>query len=170
IDYKVINLNHSFNTLLKELEANVNKITQNQNSKKIARANLKPRLRMTVLYYYANLNNYLVVGTDNKSELKLGYFTKYGDGGIDIAPLGNLVKTEVKKIAEILNIPKPIINKKPSAGLWEGQNDENELGISYKKIDKYILTGKADNKTKKIEDKYSYQNQHKLKPPTIPEF
>ncbi len=99
-------------------------------------ANLKPRIRMTVLYYYANLMNRLVVGTGNKSELRAGYFTKYGDGACDIAPLSGLYKTQVFKLAEFLNIPRYITQKPPSAGLWRGQTDENELGLSYEKLDR----------------------------------
>ncbi|MGB3458180.1 MAG: NAD(+) synthase [Halobacteriota archaeon] len=101
----------------------------------IATANLKPRLRMLVLYYFANKLNYLVVGTGNKSELMVGYFTKYGDGGVDLLPLGDLLKTEVRALAEVLDIPKAIIEMPPSAGLWVGQTDEAEIGMSYEVLD-----------------------------------
>lgn len=101
----------------------------------IATANLKPRLRMLVLYYFANKLNYLVVGTGNKSELMIGYFTKYGDGGVDLLPLGHLLKTEVRALAEVLDIPKAIIEMPPSAGLWAGQTDETEIGMSYEILD-----------------------------------
>jgi NAD+ synthase len=101
----------------------------------IATANLKPRLRMLVLYYFANKLNYLVVGTGNKSELMIGYFTKYGDGGVDILPLGDLLKTEVRALAEVLGIPKEIIEMPPSARLWSGQTDEGEIGMSYEELD-----------------------------------
>ncbi len=101
----------------------------------IATANLKPRLRMLVLYYFANKLNYLVVGTGNKSELMIGYFTKYGDGGVDLLPLGHLLKTEVRALAEVLDIPKAIIEMPPSAGLWAGQTDEAEIGMSYEVLD-----------------------------------
>jgi len=103
-------------------------------------ANLKPRLRMLTLYYFANKMNYLVVGTGNKSELAMGYFTKYGDGGVDILPLGDLLKTEVNKLAAELEVPQEIIDKAPSAGLWVGQTDEGEMGITYMVLDK-ILSG-----------------------------
>src|SRR5690554_4483554 len=93
---------------------------------RMAVANIKPRLRMTTLYYYASCFNYLVIGTDNWSEREIGYFTKYGDGGIDLAPLGRLVKHEVRKLAGQLGIPSSIINKAPSAGLWKGQTDKKE--------------------------------------------
>jgi NAD+ synthase len=98
-------------------------------------ANIRPRVRMTILYYYANLLNRLVVGSGNRSELRAGYFTKYGDGAADLLPLGCLYKTQVRQLATHLNIPKRIIEKTPSAGLWRGQSDEAELGISYEKLD-----------------------------------
>jgi len=98
-------------------------------------ANIKPRVRMTILYYYANLLNRLVVGSGNRSELRAGYFTKYGDGAADLLPLGRLYKTQVKQLAAHLGVPEKIIHKVPSAGLWRGQTDEAELGFPYEKID-----------------------------------
>ena len=135
---------------------------------KMAEANIKPRLRMTTLYYYAQAKNYLVVGTDNWSELKIGYFTKHGDGGIDLAPLGSLVKHEVRELARELEIPEAIINKKPSAGLWDGQTDESEMGFSYQELDKYILTGEAEPEVKDKIQKMASKNSHKLTPIPIP--
>lgn len=163
IEQKVINLDNVFDEMLDTLSVE-------HDSKKLAVANIKPRLRMTVLYYYAAERNSLVVGTDNKSELKTGYFTKYGDGGIDIAPLGNLVKNEVKEVAKVLGIPEKIINRKPSAGLWAGQSDESEMGITYDQLDKYILTGEATDEVKKRADELMKKNAHKLKTPPIPKF
>ncbi len=104
----------------------------------MAKANLKARLRMTVLYSYANTLDYLVAGTGNKSELTVGYFTKYGDGGADILPIGGLLKRHVRDLAKHLKIPARIIQKPPSAGLWPGQTDEEELGISYEVLDEII--------------------------------
>lgn len=104
----------------------------------LTKANFKPRIRMTVLYAIANQNNGLVVGTGNLSEWLLGYFTKYGDGAADIAPLNHLFKTETRKLARFLNIPEAIISKPPSAGLWEGQTDEEELGGTYDEIDEVL--------------------------------
>lgn len=101
-------------------------------------ANLKPRLRMITLYYYSNRLDYLVVGTGNKSELMTGYFTKYGDGGVDILPLGGLLKTEVRDLAKELGVPVEIMEKPPSAGLWMGQTDEGELGIAYEELDQAL--------------------------------
>ena len=114
-------------------------VGQTLGGSKLSRANMKARLRMATLYYIANSNNYLVAGTGNKSELMTGYFTKYGDGGADILPIGNLYKTEVQALARKLNIPKQIIEKPPSAGLWEGQTDEAELGMSYEVLDVALI-------------------------------
>ena len=102
-------------------------------------ANIKPRLRMISLYYFASLKNYLVAGTGNKSEISVGYFTKYGDGGTDFLPLGDLFKSQVIEIAKKLSLPEAIINKPPSAGLWPGQTDEGELRLTYEKLDQAIL-------------------------------
>ncbi len=104
----------------------------------IAFANIKPRIRMTINYYFANKLNRLVAGTGNKSELKMGYFTKYGDGGVDFLPIGDLYKTEIFELAEYLGVPEEIIRKKPSARLWKGQTDEDEMGISYEDLDKIL--------------------------------
>ena len=104
-------------------------------------ANLKPRLRMSTLYFIANSLNYLVVGTGNRSELTIGYFTKHGDGAADLLPLGRLMKREVRELAAELEIPQSIIDKAPSAGLWAGQTDEDEMGFSYADLERYLTTG-----------------------------
>ena len=101
----------------------------------LARANIKPRLRMTTLYALAQTHGYLVAGTGNRSELEVGYFTKYGDGGVDVEPLAELYKVEVRQLARDLGIPQPIIDRPPTAGLWEGQTDEEEMGITYEELD-----------------------------------
>ncbi len=106
---------------------------------KMAVANLKPRLRMMTLYYFANSRNYLVVGTGNKSELTIGYSTKYGDGGVDILPLGDLLKSQVRELARQVGVPEAIIAKPPSAGLWAGQTDEGEIGLTYEELDRTIM-------------------------------
>ncbi len=104
-------------------------------------ANVKPRMRMTALYFVANSLNYLVVGTGNRSELMIGYFTKYGDGGVDLLPLATLLKSEVRAIAAELDVPQPIIDKAPSAGLWLGQTDEAEMGFTYADLENYLTKG-----------------------------
>jgi NAD+ synthase len=105
----------------------------------LARANLKPRLRMTALYAFANSLGYMVVGTGNATELAVGYFTKHGDGGVDLLPLGALSKMRVRVLARELGLPQRVIDKPPSAGLWEGQTDEAELGIGYDELDRALV-------------------------------
>ena len=122
---KTIDLSKIYNNLIKILPKAGN----------LACANLKPRLRMLILYYFANKLNYLVCGTGNKSELMVGYFTKHGDGATDILPIGDLLKKQVRTLAEELGIPKHIITKPPTAGLWPGQTDEGEIGITYAELD-----------------------------------
>jgi NAD+ synthase len=125
---KIIDLSFIYNQLLRILpQAN-----------KLASANIKPRLRMIVLYYFANRLNYLVCGTGNKSELTVGYFTKHGDGATDILPIGNLLKRDVVLLARKLGIPEDIVVKPPTAGLWPGQTDEGEMGITYLELDAII--------------------------------
>jgi NAD+ synthase len=140
---------------------------------RLAQANLKPRLRMAVLYYFANKLNYLVCGTGNKSELMAGYFTKHGDGATDILPIGDLLKTQVRALAASLGLPPSIINKAPSAGLWAGQTDEGEMGLSYTELDT-ILECIEDKKSQVIsKEKVSKakrmikNSQHKRQGPRI---
>lgn len=104
----------------------------------IALGNIKSRLRMLLWYGYSNVKNSLVCGCSNKTELLIGYFTKYGDGGTDFLPIGDLYKTQVNQLARHLDIPEPIMEKPPTAGLWKGQTDEGELGISYHKLDRIL--------------------------------
>ncbi|HNR66148.1 MAG TPA: NAD(+) synthase, partial [Atribacterota bacterium] len=144
--------------------------TQNFNNK-MAKANIKPRLRMIMLYYFASIHDYLVVGASNKSEISIGYFTKYGDGGVDILPLGNIVKSEIFEIARFLEIPENIISKPPSAGLWENQTDEQEMGFSYEQLDTFLKYGTLKNKN--IERVILAMNRlstHKRKRPPAPEI
>lgn len=136
---------------------------------RLALANLKPRLRMSTLYYLANKLNYLVVGTENLSELTIGYFTKHGDGGVDILPIANLVKSQVVDLARFLGVPEKVVRRVPGAGLWPGQTDEAELGMTYDVIDRYILTGdvSAEYKTK-IEGLHRASEHKRQRPPISP--
>jgi NAD+ synthase len=108
---------------------------------KVPAANVKPRLRMTTLYFVANTLNYMVAGTGNRSELSIGYFTKYGDGGVDLLPIGELLKSDVRAAARELGVPEPVIEKAPSAGLWLGQTDEAEMGFTYADLENYLTKG-----------------------------
>ena len=127
---------------------------------KLAKNNLKPRLRMLVLYYFANKLNYLVCGTGNKSEMLAGYFTKHGDGAADILPIGGLFKKQVRALAKELGIPGHIISKPPTAGLWLGQTDEGEMGITYAELDD-ILERMA-NKKKQFFSKSAVEKVRKM--------
>ncbi|WP_394355654.1 NAD+ synthase [Methanobrevibacter sp.] len=131
IDYKEIAIDSILNEYLS--------MTQLEESE-LAIGNLKARIRMSIIYYYANANNYLVSGTGNKSEILIGYFTKYGDGACDIEPIGDLYKNDVYKLAEYLNVPQEIIEKPPRAGLWNNQTDEEEIGMSYDLIDQILYS------------------------------
>lgn len=104
-------------------------------------ANLKPRLRMASIYFAANSLNYLVAGAANRCELTVGYFTKHGDGGVDLLPIGALLKSEVRALARDLGVPESIIEKTPSAGLWPGQSDEEDMGFTYEHLERYLSQG-----------------------------
>lgn len=107
-------------------------------SDRVLLANIKARCRMIALYHVARREQLIVIGTSNKSEYALGYFTKWGDGGADFAPLGDLYKTQVRALAKELEIPAKICEKVPTAGLWPGQTDEGELGITYDRLDQIL--------------------------------
>ncbi len=145
MDYKEIAIDSILNEFLS--------VTQLDNNN-LAIGNLKARIRMSTLYYYANYKNYLVIGTGNKSEILIGYFTKHGDGACDMEPIGDLYKSEVFKLSEYLNVSTDIINKPPRAGLWKNQTDEEEIGMSYDLLDEilYLYTEK-DMKNTEIAQK-----------------
>ena len=108
---------------------------------KIAQMNLKARVRANILYAYANTHDALVLGTGNKTEILMGYATKYGDAACDVLPIGSLYKIQVWEIARFLKLPQQIIRKKPSAELYPGQFDEDELGYSYQELDHFLIEG-----------------------------
>ena len=146
----------------------------------LAIGNLKARIRMSIIYFYANSKNYLVSGTGNKSEILIGYFTKHGDGACDIEPIGDLYKTDVYQLAKYLEIPQEIIDKPPRAGLWNNQTDEDEIGMTYELLDKILYRNlEKDIDAKSIADELDievdevnniinrvYRNKHKS---TVPE-
>ncbi|HYE12536.1 MAG TPA: NAD(+) synthase [Patescibacteria group bacterium] len=161
IEMKTVILNDAFDTMK-------NSVGATESDPKLAIANIKSRLRMVTLYYYAGVNNYLVAGTGNRSELTIGYFTKYGDGGTDMLPIASFVKKEVRALAEYLGIPEIIITKAPTAGLWENQSDEKEMGMTYEELDNYILTGEAREEVKTKVDMMFNRSEHKRA--TTPKF
>ena len=149
----------------------------------LAIGNLKARIRMSIIYYYANAKNYLVSGTGNRSEILIGYFTKHGDGACDMEPIGDLYKTEVFKLSRYLNVQEEIIKKPPRAGLWANQTDEEEIGMGYDLLDKilYLYTEK-DMKEAEIAEKLEIsvddvnmiinkiiRSEHKSKVPEYPQ-
>lgn len=129
-----------------------------------ALTNIAPRLRMTTLYAIGAAEGRLVAGTGNRSERFMGYFTKWGDGGCDFNPISDLTVGEVYDFLRYLGAPSSIIDKAPSAGLFEGQTDEKEMGVSYRAIDRYILTGEADPKDREIIERYHSRSLHKIRP------
>jgi len=161
--HKLIDLSPVYDLLLETLSGG-------HQSTPLAQANLKPRLRMVTLYYYANLMNYIVVGTGNKDELFVGYFTKYGDGGVDILPLGDLTKTEVREMAKYLGVPVRIADKPPSAGLWKGQTDEAEMEILYRDLDKYLMGEPVPLEVKQKIERRHKMTTHKRRLPPIPKI
>ncbi len=171
----------NYNTI--DISSIVHSIVGDDKLDQVSLGNIKARVRMIYLYKYANLKNAIVCGTSNKTELLIGYFTKYGDGGADMMPLGDVYKTQVYKLAAYLDIPGEIIEKPPTAGLWKGQTDEKELGIKYEKLDIILYGIERDWKMEKIameagvevaEVKRIYdmvrRSEHKKRFPPIPKI
>lgn len=150
---------------------------------RVSLGNVVARLRMVVLYTLARERHRLVAGTGNKSEILLGYFTKYGDGGVDLLPIGDLYKTEVRTLARDLDLPVAVRERTPTAGLWEGQTDEGELGISYDDVDQILYGLEQLRSPAEIAAATGFplprilgvvarveQNRHKRRPPPIPKI
>ena len=156
-----VDLSNTYESLLFDID-------QDFVTNKLANANTKSRLRMVTLYQIAGSVGGIVVGTGNKVEdYGIGFYTKYGDGGVDIAPIADLYKTEVWELGEFLDIDERICNAKPTDGLWDdGRNDEDQIGASYEQLEEAMEhgTGPAVD----ILDKFSRQNKHKMEP--IPTF
>ena len=171
IDYKEIPIDSILNEFL-----SVSQLEDND----LAIGNLKARIRMSLIYYYANQKNYLVTGTGNKSEILIGYFTKHGDGACDFEPIGDLYKTEVFELSRLLDVPTEIIDKPPRAGLWDNQTDEAEIGMSYDLLDQILYLYCEDVKNTEIADRLDIsvddvnmiitkivRSEHKFKVPEI---
>ncbi|MGG3855834.1 NAD(+) synthase [Caldifermentibacillus hisashii] len=170
INYVKIDLTETHNVLFTSIEKELkDKGEWDKEKARLGDANMRARLRMTTLYAVANNFGYLVTGTDNAAEWYTGYFTKYGDGGVDLVPLVNFTKGEVREMAKVLGVPKEIIEKAPSAGLWEGQTDENEMGTTYEMIDKYLKGEAVPDKDKQVIERMHRISEHKrnlaAKPP-----
>ena len=173
IKYKEIAIDSILNEFL-----SVTQLEEN----KLAIGNLKARIRMSIIYFYANSKNYLVSGTGNKSEILIGYFTKHGDGACDIEPIGDLYKTDVYQLAKYLEVPQEIIDKPPRAGLWNNQTDEDEIGMTYELLDKILYRFiEKDNDANSIANELDIEvddvndiinrvnrNKHKSKVPESP--
>ncbi|GAB7386531.1 NAD(+) synthase [Bacillaceae bacterium] len=171
ISHLVVDLGETHELLFGQVRRKLNeaRLADENGNFRLAEANLKARLRMCTLYAIANALNYLVVGTDNAAETYTGYFTKYGDGGVDILPIANLKKREVREWAKAVGVPERIIAKAPSAGLWEGQTDEAEMGTTYDMVDDFLAGKEIPEKDRQIIERLHKLSEHKRQlPPTPP--
>lgn len=159
LDYKVIDLSHEYQSMIDKMNVQLD----------LTKGNMQARLRMTTIYAFAQERKYLVLGTDNKAEYDLGYFTKWGDGGCDLLPIVNLYKSEVFEYAKKVGIPINIINKTPSAGLWDDQSDEKELGFTYDDYEQYDKNLLTDQQLiEKIKLQISKTNHKRIEIPKAP--
>ena len=160
IETRTVDLTEVKKSLLSSLEG----VTTINNTADI---NIAPRLRMTTLYAIAGAEGLLVAGTGNRSERYMGYFTKWGDGACDFNPIADLTAGEVFDFLRYLDAPKEIIEKAPSAGLYEGQTDEADMGVTYNAIDEYILNGNGHSADTEIIRRYHSGSEHKRKMPLL---
>ena len=154
IENRTVDITETKQTLVKAL-SQVTELNQQ------ALTNINPRLRMATVYAVAAAEGRLVAGTGNRSEAYMGYFTKWGDGACDFNPISDLTATEIIEFLKWLTAPGCIINKAPSAGLFDGQTDEDEMGVTYNAIDAYITTGEVSERDKKIIDRFHRNSGHK---------
>ncbi|MDP8033651.1 NAD(+) synthase [Pasteurella atlantica] len=155
-----------YDTFIKSMQPLFNDQAERQN---VISGNVQARLRMIALYAHAQSHNHIVVGTDNAAEWHMGYFTKFGDGGADILPLVHLTKAQVYDLARYLNVPQSIINKAPSAGLWVGQTDEDEMGVTYAEIDAYLQGETVSEKALERINFWHNRSHHKRELAAVPE-
>ena len=159
LNLKVVNLTDTYHSYLKDLSG--------EDFIRLTKSNLKVRMRMVALFAYAQEKKGLVLGTDNADERYVGYFTKYGDGAADVLPIVHLTKSEVRDAAKMYGLSEILANRVPSAGLFEGQTDEKEMGISYKDLDDFLLGKEIDPKAKERIEYLHKISEHKRK--AIPE-
>ncbi|MFG6149778.1 NAD(+) synthase [Halobacillus sp. B23F22_1] len=174
LDYVGIELTKSYEETYETIEEELrNKGDWNEENAQLRGANLQARLRMSTLYTVAQNYGYLVVGTDNAAEDYTGYFTKYGDGGVDLVPLIHMRKEEVREMARYLGVTDTVVTKKPSAELWEGQSDEEEMGISYDAIDAYLrgeqISAEDEETLRSLHSKSEHKRQVPAGPPKFEE-
>ncbi|MFT9497117.1 NAD(+) synthase [Anaerosolibacter sp.] len=170
IQYMEVELSDTHDLLLGNVVAEMKKngLIDNDTNLRLSDANLRARLRMSTIYAVANSLNYIVAGTDNAAEIHTGYFTKYGDGGVDIIPIANLLKREVYQWAQHLGVPQSVIGRPPSAGLWEGQTDELEMGTTYDMVDDVVAGKEIPEKDRIIIEKLHQRSEHKRRMPDKP--
>ncbi|MCQ2087205.1 MAG: NAD(+) synthase [Bacilli bacterium] len=165
VPYKVVDATETFKLFKSTIETASGELDRS------TLGNLKARMRMSVLYAYAQKHGYLVVGTDNADEKYTGYFTKYGDGAADILPIAHLLKGEVVKACKILGVPTKLAERVPTAGLFEGQTDETEMGVTYAELDAYLLGKEVSEDAKaKIERLHKVSEHKRIPIPTPKEF
>ena len=160
IEHRIVDLTEAAKALKRAFEAACD-LTE------AAAANIAPRVRMTTLYAMAASEGRLVAGTGNRSERYMGYFTKWGDGAFDFNPISDLTVTEVYGFLEHLGAPRRIIEKAPSAGLYDGQTDEADMGVTYKSIDELLLSGQCAEADMRVIERYHKASGHKRRPPTL---
>ena len=159
VNLEVINLTDTYHSYLKSLKG--------ESFDRLTKSNLKVRMRMVALFAFAQQKRGLVLGTDNWDERYVGYFTKYGDGAADLLPIVNLTKSEVREAAKLYGVSEKLANRTPSAGLFEGQTDETEMGVKYKDLDDFLL-GKEIDPNVKMRIEYLHKiSEHKRN--SIPE-
>ncbi|MBE6133589.1 MAG: NAD(+) synthase [Erysipelotrichaceae bacterium] len=163
LNYEVVDLTKPYHEMVKIYESTGVKLDLS------TKGNLKARLRMATLYAFAQNKRGLVLGTDNMDERYTGYYTKYGDGGVDLLPIAHLLKREVVEACLILGLPEDLARRIPSAGLYQGQTDESEMGITYNDLDDYILGKKINEEAKNKIERLHRISAHKRNPIPTPE-
>lgn len=167
INRMLVDLTQTHDSLLHSVQTEMGERYRDESSV-ITDANMRARLRMTTLYAIGNNLNYMVIGTDNAAEIYTGYYTKYGDGGVDLLPIAHLLKSEVYEWARELGVPDSIVQKTPSADLWEGQTDEAEMGTTYANIDAHLSGKSIPNRDLEIIQRLHSRSEHKRNTPATP--
>ena len=160
VNLEVINLTDTYHSYLKSLKG--------ESFDRLTKSNLKVRMRMVALFAFAQQKRGLVLGTDNWDERYVGYFTKYGDGAADLLPIVNLTKGEVREAAKLYGVSEKLANRTPSAGLFEGQTDETEMGVTYKDLDNHLLGKPVDDAVKTKIERLHAVSEHKRNPIPTP--